>query len=123
MIQAPPFLVSQRLLACLNSRSKDGAKANLKREIEALDKALLPLQAGLSHSSYVGPSPFSVIILSQENAVEFVHVRIGIMYTGLISGCNCADDPTPVDELTEYCEVLLKMDKNASECTFSLLDD
>jgi hypothetical protein len=91
----------------------------LKQEMEQLDAALLPLQQCLSRSSYVAEQPFQVMILGTGEADGTIRVKAGIFYTGVIAGCSCADDPSPVDELNEYCEVLLVIDRDTSETAVS----
>lgn len=83
----------------------------LKAEVLALDHKSLPLQQGLSHSSYVSDSEISVVILNAEDTGESIRVKAGIFYGGIIAGSCCADDPTPVCEENEYCEVMLNIDK------------
>ena len=51
----------------------------------------------------------------------FIHVKAGIFYSGIIAGCSCADDPTPVDEQNEYCEVQFEINKKTAEATVALL--
>lgn len=51
----------------------------------------------------------------------FIRARAGIFYTGVIAGCSCADDPTPVDEQNEYCDVRVDIDKQTGEATIALL--
>ena len=97
-----------------------GFRDVLKQEVERLDAALLPLQQGLSRSSYVTERPFQAMILGVDEAAGSIRVRAGIFYTGVIAGCSCADDPSPVDELNEYCEVLLVIDRHTSETAVSL---
>jgi hypothetical protein len=48
-------------------------------------------------------------------------VKLGVFYTGIIAGCNCADDPTPIDTQTEYALISLRIDKQTAEADFSLL--
>ena len=88
-----------------------------KEEFQQLDAQLLPLQSGLSQSSYVSDKPFNVIVLSVAEETGSLCVRVGVFYTGLIPGCACADDPTPEDEYTEYCEVFVEIDRKTTEAT------
>lgn len=90
-------------------------------EICALDVDALPLQQGLSQSSYASSDKLSVSILSKECNDDFIFVRTGLFYTGTVAGCNCADDPTPVDEINEYCEALLSINRQSGETTISLV--
>lgn len=92
----------------------------LREEIQRINPDLLPLQQGLSQSSYVSNSAFSVMILNVTEMENDIVVKTGIHYSGVIAGCNCADDPTPMDELTEYCEVLFNINKTTAETTVAL---
>ncbi len=94
----------------------------LKREICALDANSLPLQQGLKHSSFANDGNLSATILTAEDSNDSILVKAGLFYTGIIAGCNCADDPTPVDENNEYCEVLICINKKTAETTVSLID-
>ena len=98
-------------------------KSILKLEIQAIDPALLPLQQGLSLSSYVGKTPFSAVILSTTDEENSIKVKSGIFYTGIIAGCSCSDDPTPTDEQNEYCELLFVINKKTAATTITLLSD
>ena len=112
-----------RLTKALNAWGTTAFNDTLKAEIEHTDVGLLPLQQGLSTGSYVGDSGLKVMIIGVSQGVEFIHVKAGIFYTGIIAGCNCADDPTPVDEHPEYCEVQFDIDKKTAETTVRLLTD
>ena len=62
------------------------------------------------------------MILGVAEEPECIRVRAGIFYTGVISGCNCADDPSPVDEQNEYCVVQIDINRTTAESTVSLKD-
>lgn len=105
----------------LNAWSTPEFETVLKQEIEQLDAACLPLQQGLSVSSHVTDRPFQVMIISVREDSGTIRVKAGIFYTGVIAGCSCADDPTPVDELNEYCVVRLDIDRATANTTVTLL--
>ncbi|HED17465.1 MAG TPA: hypothetical protein ENI64_11705 [Gammaproteobacteria bacterium] len=94
----------------------------LKTEVEALQGNLLPLQQGLRQSSHAITDRFSVIILAISDDLNFVHIKSGIFYSGIIAGCNCADDPTPVDTQNEYCEIILNICKSNAQTEIRLYD-
>ena len=94
-----------------------------KQEAGQLDMAALPLQRGLTRSSYVSGDTYEVVFLSATEEPQRIRVKAGIFYQGIIAGCSCADDPTPIDEQTEYCEVLFEIDKNTAETAITLLED
>jgi hypothetical protein len=93
----------------------------IKREISALDPDLLPLQQGLQHSSYAITDRLSVTILNTRDSASDIIVKAGILYNGIIAGCSCSDDPTPIDETNEYCEVLFYIDKYTANTTVELI--
>ncbi|TCK19365.1 hypothetical protein DFR30_2675 [Thiogranum longum] len=95
----------------------------LKKEIEQVDASQLPLQAGLSQSSYVSDEPFRVMVIGTTETESHIQVRAGIFYSGIIAGCSCADDPTPVEAQTEYCEVMFDINKKSGEATVALAED
>lgn len=95
----------------------------LKRELERLPASALPLQQGLSQSSVVSDSPVEVMIINVAEAGDEIWVKTGIFYRGVIAGCNCADDPTPVDELSEYCVVQVSINKNTAAAEVTLLQE
>jgi len=78
------------------------------------------LQAGLAQTSAVADDPISLYLLSSQEQDGRIHVRLGVFYAGIIAGCSCADDPSPVDSLTEHCELLLEMDATTGDAQMSL---
>ena len=94
-----------------------------KREIERQDASALPLQQGLARSSHVTERPFQAVILNAAEADGRLQVKAGIFYSGIIAGCSCADDPTPIDEIEEYCVVRFDVDPASAEATVTLLPD
>lgn len=103
---------------------KNGAlNETLKQELCTIDPNLLPLQKGLRYSSFANGETLSVSIIKVDAGDDHIRVKVGLFYTGIIAGCNCADDPTPVDENNEYCEALLLIDKLTAETTIELSDE
>lgn len=94
--------------------------AVLKRELESLPPAALPLQQGLSSSSYALGEGFSVMVLGADQDGDAIRARIGVFYAGLTAGCNYADDPTPVEPQNEYCELELAIDRITGEAVARL---
>ena len=93
----------------------------MKVEVDQLDAQLLPLQAGLSQGSYVSERKFTSMILSNTETPGAIVVSVGAFYTSIIAGCNCADDPSPVDEQTEYCEMQFDINKLTSKAVITLM--
>lgn len=71
----------------------------------------LPLQQALQHGSHALAAPIEAIILEVREDTLGFDVRAGIMYTSVIAGCQCADDPTPTSTAQEYCEVGLWLER------------
>lgn len=95
----------------------------LKQELQQLDPRQLPLQQGLSRTSYATDSPHTAVVLGVDEDARFIRAKVGIFYSGIIAGCSCADDPTPVTEENEFCEVLVEIDKVTADARVTLLDD
>ena len=86
-------------------------KVVVKDEIERLDASVLPLEQALSRSSHVSAARVGATLLRVDETPDWLCVKAGLFFTGIIAGCSCADDPSPVDDLTEYCEAWFKIDK------------
>jgi len=95
----------------------------LKAELESLGEDELPLHEGLSTGSYVTDHKRQAMIISVADCGERIRAKAGIFYTGILTGCACADDPTPVNEESEYCELQLDIDKRTGEAAVVLLAD
>lgn len=94
----------------------------LKQEIASLDMMSLPLQQGLRYSSVALADKLSVSILKTSENDDSIFANASLFYTGIIPGCSCADDPTPIDESNEYCEILVCINKTTSESTITLVE-
>ncbi|OGS91510.1 MAG: hypothetical protein A2Z95_09520 [Gallionellales bacterium GWA2_60_18] len=92
----------------------------LKQELARAADAL-PLQRGLTVGSQVTDAPVTAVIHSVTTTEEVIRVKAGIFYSSVIGGCSCADDPTPVGENTEYCELLLEIDRATAEVSVALV--
>lgn len=112
-----------RLTRTLHAWRTPGFEDILKSEVEQLDTDQLPLQQGLSVTSSVTDSPRTVRIIRVADDDHCIHVTAGIFYSGIISGCSCADDPTPNEEQNEYCEVRFEINKKTAETKVVLLAD
>ncbi len=95
-------------------------QAILKNELEALGVEGLPLQQGLSHSSIALDGNIQAVILTVTEATLHLSIKAGLFYTGIIAGCNCADDPSPVEAQNEYCEILVTMQKSSGVASIAL---
>jgi hypothetical protein len=112
-----------RLPRSLRSWNTPEFQYELKRELEQVDPNALPLQDGLTISSHALDEEISVRIISVADDPKHILVKIGVFYSGVIAGCSCADDPTPIEPQNEYCEMLTAIDKSTAEASVQLLPD
>jgi hypothetical protein len=110
-----------RLENALRAWGASDFESVLKREI-AQNVSLLPLQQGLSVGNYVSDAPVTVAINSIVETKESIRIKAGIFYQSVIGGCSCADDPTPVSEINEYCLVQLDIDKTSAATSITLAE-
>jgi hypothetical protein len=94
-----------------------------KQEVANLPSSLLPLQQGLSLSSYVSDESINPIINNSSETPTHIVIKAGIFYSGIIAGCSCSDDPTPIDTQNEYCELLFNIDKLSAQTSVSLITE
>jgi len=107
----------------LNAWGTPAFEKIFKQEVVQMDTALLPLQQALAQSSYTDGANRSVMIISMAAEEKSVRIKTGIFYSGIIAGCSCTDDPTPMSEISEYCEVQVNIDKITAQATFTLLTE
>jgi hypothetical protein len=105
----------------LKAWNTDSFDTVFKHEILSLDAGLLPLQEGLQNSSYALSDKLAVMVLNTDQDDISITIKAGLFYNGIIAGCNCADDPTPMDETNEYCEVFIHINRQTSHGTIELV--
>jgi hypothetical protein len=111
-----------KLEKSLTAWRTDLFKQTFRNEVGALDETALPLQEGLSRANYVDASDLSVLVLNIAETDALIQVKTGIFYQGIIAGCNCSDDPSPMASHTEYCEMRFEIDKKTAETVVLLLE-
>lgn len=89
----------------------------LKRELEALGAAQLPLQQAVATTSYALDDKLEVMVIAAAEESGRIRVRIGAFFAGIVAGCSCADDPTPVEPQAEYAELLVVIDPATAAAT------
>lgn len=109
-----------RLESSLQAWGSPDFKSALKAELEGLGAAALPLQQAVTLSSVALDTPPTVIYLDASEDGDFVVARIGVFFEGMITGCSCADDPTPETTQNEYCELELRIDKRTADTAMKL---
>lgn len=101
----------------------DAFTDTFKNEVEQLPRDALPLQQGLSLSSYVSDEPFRVMVIQAREAQGAFRIKAGVFYSGIIAGCSCSDDPTPTDMQAEYCDLEFAIEPGSGETVVTLLSD
>ena len=97
--------------------------AVLKAELEQAGSRHLPLQQGLTAGSLALDDDLKVMILTASGDDDVIRVKAGLFYQGVVDGCGCADDPTPLEPHTEYCEVWIRIDRHSGAAVATLADD
>jgi len=84
--------------------------------------AVLPLQQGLTQSSMALTKNIKIILVKCQEAPETYTTTGHIFYYGVVAGCNCADDPSPIEPIPEYCAFSLSINKQNGDSQISLID-
>jgi len=107
---------------CLLSQwGSDNFDVEFKLLANKLTTHELPLQKGLSHSSIALDKNINTIIINTTKEDGYIKVKAGIFYFGVIAGCNCSDDPSPIDMQNEYCEVLFDINSKTGHASVTLV--
>jgi hypothetical protein len=80
----------------------------------------LPLQQAVSATSAVLGDRVDAMLLSASGDAMAIHAKVGVFFSGIVAGCSCADDPTPVEPVPEYCELQLSIDRTTAATTVEL---
>ncbi len=99
-----------RLPATLAAWGTPGFEAAFRKETAAIDPALLPLQQALARSSVALPEEgVEFVLLGARERKGVLEIHTALFFHGLVAGCSCADDPTPVEPVPEHCELKLEV--------------
>jgi len=110
-----------RLTKSLSAWGRPEFDQTLKQELAEKGLDALPLQQGLTTSSVATDTKPQIMVIRAGEEGDLIQVKVGIFYAGIIAGCSCADDPTPVNENPEYCTAQVVIDRRTAEATVSLL--
>lgn len=77
----------------------------------------------MSGGNYALDANFSAMLIGASDGPEVLRVKAGIFYAGIVAGCSCADDPTPVEPHSEYCELQFDIDKRTAETRVGVASD
>jgi len=93
-----------------------------KHELAQVGNHVLPLQQALSVGSHVTDTPPTVMVIGVIETETMLRIHAGIFFTSIIAGCSCADDPTPVSECPEHCELAVEIDRISAEAELVQID-
>ncbi|MCC6207534.1 MAG: hypothetical protein IT488_05235 [Gammaproteobacteria bacterium] len=115
--------MSIRLTHALSAWGTPGFNDALKHEVERLEYGQLPLYQALSAGSHVLEGTLSAMVIHASDGSGIIHAKVGMFYRSILTGCACADDPTPVNENNEYCVVRFSIDAATGTALVELLDE
>ena len=92
----------------------------LKNELKTLKPGDLPLQMATQQGGLIDDKRLEPTVLGVSESQDAIMARVGIFFTEIVAGCNCGDDPMPVNS---YCELEVRIDKHSAEAKFRLISD
>ena len=112
-----------RLEASLKAWGSAEFAAVLAGELAALGADGLLLQQGLTRGSHALDDGIAVMLLYCAEDDETLRLKVAVHYQGVIAGCSCADDPTPLDTTVEYVELEVGIDKDTANARIAVAAD
>lgn len=92
----------------------------LKRELSA-QAAALPLQQAVAATSVALDGGVEIMLIAARAEEGCIVARVGVFFSGIVAGCGCADDPTPLEAQPEYCELALTIDRTSAAAGVALV--
>ncbi len=105
------------LTKTLQAWTRDDFTAVFKRELRAVGADVLGLHRAMARGSYVSETPFDVVVLHRDSDDRLLRIKAGIFFFSVNAGSCCADDPTPLCEENEYCELEVLIERDSGEAT------
>ncbi len=82
----------------------------------------LPLSRALIRGAVVMQPVDQAMLLGCEDTQRMRRLHIGVFFRSTMTGCACADDPTPEPEFNEYAELEILIDRSDGTAQVRLLD-
>ncbi len=89
--------------------------ATLKQELAAQDAFARLLQQAMQFGSCALLDDVELMINNSRAEAQQIHLQIGVFYHSIIAGCNCADDPSPIEKNNEYAEISMTIDRQTAQ--------
>ncbi|HER20523.1 MAG TPA: hypothetical protein ENO14_05725 [Chromatiales bacterium] len=96
--------------------------AVFKEELALLSPDALPLQQGMAHGNVAVGESLSAMIIATELTEDSCRIHAGLFFGSLIAGCACHNDPTPMTEQSEYCEVMFDIERPGGDARVRVID-
>lgn len=80
----------------------------------------LPLQAGCLRGGWADDSEIEVSVLGAELKADRIVARVGVFFSEVIGGCNCADDPVAA---AAHLTLEVRVDRQTGEALFAAAAD
>ena len=93
-----------------------------KAELAALSPDALPLQQGMAHGNVADGDALSAMVIRTESDTDSLRIHAGLLFSSVVAGCACHNDPTPMSDQTEYCEALFEIERPDGRTRVSLID-
>lgn len=90
-------------------------------EMASISPDELPLIKLLRYGSDIVDQP-SFMILGSEADEKAINIRSGVFFCSVLGGCNCADDPSPLDRHNEYGELTFSIDRLDASTSVTPID-
>ena len=87
----------------------DNPKPALRDELRALPDDVLPLQQSLRHGSIALKDELEPLIYACRRTGDDFELDCELFYHSIVAGCQCADDPSPEERLTESVRLLISL--------------
>ncbi len=82
----------------------------------------LPLSRALTRGAVVRLPIDQAMPIGCEDRAQMRRLRVGVFFRSTMTGCACADDPTPEPEFNEYAELEILIDRSDGTAQVRLLD-
>ena len=87
----------------------------IKSALLSLPGKNLPLDQFTNLTGFIDDKSIGYSILSSMETESHLQVKIGVFFKELLAGCNCSEDPQPIDS---YAELLLLINKQTADYEF-----
>lgn len=109
-----------RLPESLKYWNTDAFIDTLTSEITGAEPGILPLHKGTSHGGEVDNNSVTATVISMSDDDSSINARVGIFFIENVPNCCSGDELIPNNA---YCELLVSINKETTEATFTVLPE